>query len=116
MSMSTPCSRPCRRDPLRRGDPQGHSQRAHPDDQRLLRHVAPGDSLTRTEPAPWCSEHGIRSSAGAVLLMPLVPLLLLLVVAASATTALAAQAVERTDIPRRGTLRVTVDPRIITWD
>jgi len=48
--------------------------------------------------------------------MPLLPLLLLLVVAASATTALAAQAVERTDIPRRGTLRVTVDPRIITWD
>jgi len=48
--------------------------------------------------------------------MPLVRLLLLLVVAASATTALAAQAVERTDIPRRGTLRVTVDPRIITWD
>src|SRR3989449_3787678 len=48
--------------------------------------------------------------------MPLLPLLLLLVVAASATPALAAQAVERTDIPRRGTLRVTVDPRIITWD
>jgi len=48
--------------------------------------------------------------------MRLLPLLLLLVVAASATTALAAQAVERTDIPRRGTLRVTVDPRIITWD
>src|SRR3989449_7721860 len=48
--------------------------------------------------------------------MPLLPLLLLLVVAASATTALAAQAVERTDIPRRGTLRVTLDPRIMTWD
>src|SRR2546427_13231977 len=48
--------------------------------------------------------------------MPLLPLLLLLVVAASAPTALAAQAVERTDTPRRGTLRVTVDPRIITWD
>jgi len=48
--------------------------------------------------------------------MRLLQLLLTLVVAASATTALAAQAVERTDIPRRGTLRVTVDPRIITWD
>ncbi len=48
--------------------------------------------------------------------MPLLRLLLLLVVVASATSALAAQAVERTDIPRRGTLRVTVDPRIITWD
>ena len=48
--------------------------------------------------------------------MRLLQLLLTLVVAASATTALAAQAVERTDIPRRGTLRVTLDPRIMTWD
>src|SRR2546422_8847338 len=48
--------------------------------------------------------------------MRLLQLLLTLVVAASATTALAAQAVERTDIPRRGTLRVTVDPRVVTWD
>src|SRR5437879_947170 len=48
--------------------------------------------------------------------MPLLRLLLLLVVAASATSALAAQAVERTDIPRSGTLRVTLDPRIVTWD
>jgi len=29
---------------------------------------------------------------------------------------LAAQAVERTDIPRRGMLRVTLDPRVVTWD
>src|SRR2546422_11314456 len=48
--------------------------------------------------------------------MRLLRLLLLLGVAASATSALAAQAVERTDIPRRGTLRVTLDPRIMTWD
>ena len=48
--------------------------------------------------------------------MRLLRLLLLLVAAASATSALAAQAVERTDIPRRGTLRVTLDPRIVTWD
>ncbi len=52
------------------------------------------------------------------------PLRLLLALAAAATVgtglpggpALAAQAVERTDIPRRGTLRVTLDPRIMTWD
>src|SRR5207245_203730 len=105
-----------RRHPPQRGDAQGHSQRSDPDDQRVLRHVASGDSLTRTEPAPWGSEHGIRSSADAVLLMRLLRLLLLLVAAASATSALAAQAVERTDIPRRGTLRVTLDPRIVTWD
>jgi len=29
---------------------------------------------------------------------------------------LAAQAVERTDNPRRGMLRVTLDPRVVTWD
>src|SRR5260370_27844328 len=29
---------------------------------------------------------------------------------------LAAQAVERTDIPARGVLRVTFDPRIMTWN
>src|SRR5256884_1531660 len=48
--------------------------------------------------------------------MRLLRLLLLLVAAASATSALAAQAVERTDTPRLGTLRVTLDPRIMTWD
>jgi len=48
--------------------------------------------------------------------MRLLRLLLVAAVAASATPALAAQAVERTDIPRRGTLRVTVDPRVVTWD
>src|SRR3989475_4306419 len=48
--------------------------------------------------------------------MRLLELLLTLVAAANATPALAAQAVERTDIPRRGTLRVTLDPRIMTWD
>src|SRR5437870_8280234 len=29
---------------------------------------------------------------------------------------LAAQAVERTDVPARGVLRVTFDPRIMTWN
>ncbi len=29
---------------------------------------------------------------------------------------LAAQAVERTDVPRRGDLRITFDPRIVTWE
>src|SRR5438445_9882947 len=48
--------------------------------------------------------------------MRLLRLLLLLVAAASATSALAAEAVARTGIPRRGTLRVTLDPRIVTWD
>ena len=42
--------------------------------------------------------------------------LLILVAAANAAPALAAQAVERTDNPRRGMLRVTLDPRVVTWD
>src|SRR2546428_5306878 len=29
---------------------------------------------------------------------------------------LAAQAVERTDVPARGVLRVTFDPRVMTWN
>ena len=29
---------------------------------------------------------------------------------------LAGQAVERTDVPRHGVLRVTFDPRIVAWD
>src|SRR5439155_6380363 len=94
-----------------------HSQRSDPDDHRVLRHVAPGDSLTRTEPAPWGSEHGIRPSADAVLLMRALRFAVMLATPALAGgVSLAAQAVERTDVPRRGTLRVTLDPRIVTWD
>jgi hypothetical protein len=44
----------------------------------------------------------------------------LLTLVAAATLArpirLAAQAVERTDTPRRGALRVSFDPRIMTWE
>lgn len=36
--------------------------------------------------------------------------------AAGAGTPLAAQAVDRTDTPRRGELRITFDPRILAWD
>ncbi len=44
-------------------------------------------------------------------------LLLLLAAAAIARSpALTAQAVERTDTPRRGALRITFDPRIQTWE
>ena len=45
------------------------------------------------------------------------PLLLLCATAAIAwPAALPAQAVERSDTPRRGALRVTFDPRIMTWE
>ncbi len=45
------------------------------------------------------------------------PLLLLCAAAAFAPPAtLPAQAVERSDTPRRGALRVTFDPRIMTWE
>src|SRR5437867_11586607 len=42
--------------------------------------------------------------------------LLLLSPAVTGGAMLAAQAVERTDVPARGVLRVTFDPRIMTWN
>src|SRR5437879_12382506 len=42
--------------------------------------------------------------------------LLLTSTALTAGTRLAAQAVDRTDTPKGGVLRVTFDPRILTWD
>src|SRR5436190_20673559 len=42
--------------------------------------------------------------------------LLLLSPALTGGAMLAAQAVERTDVPARGVLRVTFDPRIMTWN
>src|SRR6266581_4056596 len=66
---------------------------------------------------PRGSEHGIRHPAGAVLLMR--TFLLVLALAGPAVTcgsSLAAQAVERTDAPARGVVRVTFDPRIMTWN
>ena len=61
------------------------------------------------------SEHGIRHPAGAVLLMRTLRLALALVSpAVTGGARLAAQAVERTDVPARGVLRVTFDPRIMT--
>src|SRR3989449_6797925 len=63
------------------------------------------------------SEHGIRHPAGVVLLMRTLRIVLLLVSPALTGGAmLAAQAVERTDVPARGVLRVTFDPRIMTWN
>lgn len=59
----------------------------------------------------WGSEHGIRHPAGAVSLMRPFALLVMLL-----GRTLAAQAVERADAPARGMLRVTFDPRIITWN
>jgi len=65
----------------------------------------------------WGSELGIRHPAGAVLLMRSLRMVLLLVSPALTGGAmLAAQAVERTDVPARGVLRVTFDPRIMTWN
>src|SRR6267378_1219588 len=66
---------------------------------------------------PRGSEHGIRHSAGAVLLMRTLRFVLALMSPALTGGAmLAAQAVERTDVPARGVLRVTFDPRIMTWN
>src|SRR5881227_2556267 len=66
---------------------------------------------------PRGSEHGIRHPAGAVLLMRTFRFVLaLLGSAVTGGASLAAQAVERTDVPGRGVLRVTFDPRIMTWN
>src|SRR2546426_8155085 len=43
-------------------------------------------------------------------------LILLVSPALTGGAMLAAQAVERTDVPTRGVLRVTFDPRIMTWN
>jgi len=49
--------------------------------------------------------------------LPTVRLVLALVSpAVTGGASLVAQAVERTDVPARGTLRVTFDPRIMTWN
>src|SRR6266566_3944917 len=66
---------------------------------------------------PRGSEHGIRHPAGAVLLMRTFRLVLALAgPAVTCGASLAAQAVERTDAPARGVVRVTFDPRIMTWN
>ena len=63
------------------------------------------------------SEHGIRVPAGAVSLMrPAALLIVLLSPSLTLGRTLPAQAVERTDTPERGVLRVTFDPRVITWN
>ena len=63
------------------------------------------------------SEHGIRLPAGAVSLMrAFAPPVLLLIPALTLGRTLVAQTVERTDVPERGMLRVTFDPRIMTWN
>lgn len=71
------------------------------------------------------SDYGIRPRAGAVVLMR-APLLLLALAGAAGTGAgagvgvgaarLAAQAVERSDVPGGGVLRVSFDPRVLAWD
>src|SRR4029077_3012313 len=85
-------------------------------DQRLLSLRDSGHPLTRTSPAVGGSEHGIRLWAGAVSLMRPFALLVLVISPALIGGRLAAQAVERTDVPERGMLRVTFDPRIMTWN
>jgi hypothetical protein len=42
--------------------------------------------------------------------------LILVSLASTGGAALSAQAVERTDVPERGVLRVTFDPRVMTWN
>ena len=51
-----------------------------------------------------------------ILCMRAIPFLLLAGSALTTRAPLAAQAVERTDTPKGGVLRVTFDPRILTWD
>ncbi len=51
-----------------------------------------------------------------MLCMRAIPFLLLASSTLTAGAPLAAQAVERTDTPKGGVLRVTFDPRILTWD
>jgi hypothetical protein len=63
------------------------------------------------------SAYGIRHLRVPFLLMRTLRLALLLVSPALTGGAmLAAQAVERTDVPARGALRVTFDPRVMTWN
>ncbi len=54
--------------------------------------------------------------AGAVLLMRSALLMLAPALALARLDRVAAQTVERTDTPKQGVLRVTFDPRILTWD
>ena len=66
---------------------------------------------------PRGSDTGIRFPADAVLLMRTILLGLLIVIPALTGGAdLRAQAVERTDVPGRGVVRVTFDPRVMTWE
>lgn len=60
------------------------------------------------------SDNGIRHLAGAVSFMRTARLILLCLLAGEAP--LAAQAVERTDTPRGGAVRITFEPVISTWD
>lgn len=63
------------------------------------------------------SAYGIRHLADAVSLMRTLRLALILVSPALTGGAmLAAQAVERTDVPPRGMLRVTFETRVMTWN
>src|SRR5213078_1204177 len=106
---------------LRRHSPQPrHSPadrpKGRPGHQREVRLRHPG-ALTRTDNVLRGSTHGIRLLVDAVFSMRTVCFLLALVCPAlSGGAMLAAQAVERTDVPARGILRVTFDPRIMTWN
>src|SRR5207302_10345740 len=65
----------------------------------------------------WGKGNGTRSFPGAVLLLRPVPGTLSVLLAALAAAApLAAQAVERTDVPAAGRLRLSFDPKIEAWD
>src|SRR5207302_7245793 len=90
-------------------------------DQCEVRLGHPG-ALKRTARVPRGSAHGIRLRVDAVFSMRTFYLVLALLDVALVGPALtggaivAAQAVERTDVPPRGILRVTFDPRIMTWN
>src|SRR2546428_1487930 len=74
-------------------------------------------ALTRTSLVARGNRNGIRFTAGAVLLMRVLAIVAFLVSPALTSGAmLAAQAVDRTDMPGRGMLRLTFEPSIVAWD
>src|SRR5881275_3708669 len=106
-----------RRRTSERVDAPRHRAPHRPGDQCQVRLGHPS-ALRRTTDGPRGSAHGIRLLVDAVFSMRTLRMVLLIVSPALTGGAglAVAQAVERTDVPARGTLRVTFDPRIMTWN
>src|SRR5207247_61365 len=105
------------RRPPERDVAQAGRQRAHRLHQHAVRIPSPGDPLTRTLPDTWGNGNGTRRPPGAVLLMrPILAFGLAVAALPALARGVGAQAVERTDTPRRGTVRLTFDPQTMVWD